>query len=110
MAKILEEMPKKQGGTGRKAIYPYDEWLDGKIRQLESEVDFKCKPQSVLTSIRTEAENRGLRLRTRYANDKKDVVIQAFTPESEDHKVEEVPPTVVQKSNKRPTTKTKVPA
>jgi hypothetical protein len=104
MAKILTEMPKKAGGAGRKAIYPYDEWLDGQIRQLDSGEDYNAKPQSVVASIRTMAEQRGMKLRSRFVhNDAKEVVgivVQAYTPE-DDTVVE----TVVPKSNRRPRAK-----
>lgn len=95
MAKILAELPKKASGAGRKPIYPYDEWLDGQIRQLEGGIDFTAKPQSVLASIRQTAKERGMNLRTRYANDGKDVIIQAWKDE----------PVVVPKSTRRPKTK-----
>jgi hypothetical protein len=103
MAKILTEMPKRVGGAGRKAIYPYDEWLDGQIRQLEPNVDYHAKPQSVVASIRQTAEARGLRLRSRFLfNDDKEVtgiVIQTFT------EVADEPEQVLPKSNKRPRSK-----
>lgn len=108
MAKILEEMPKKAGGIGRQAIYPYDEWLDGQIRQLESGNDYNAKPQSVIASLRQTAENRGLKLRSRFVrnetNEVTGIVVQAFTPpeevpaESNGHKeVSKIP-----KSSRRP--------
>jgi hypothetical protein len=103
MAKILAEMPRKAAGAGRKPIYPYDEWLDGQIRQLEGGKDFTAKPGSVLTSIRQTADARGLKLRTRYTNDGKDVIIQAYEPEPEIPPV--VAPPVVRKSTKRPRAK-----
>lgn len=121
MAKILTEMPKKTGGLGRKAIYPYDEWLDGQIRQLEPGEDYKAKPQSVVASIRQTAENRNMKLRSRFVlNDAKEIigiVIQAYVPngdeevpaETNGHKDEEVPAEqkeTVPKSTRRPRRKT----
>lgn len=97
MAKILKEMPKKAGGAGRKAIYPYDEWLDGKIRQLEPGIDYTAKPQSLVALIRQTAEARGLKLRSRFVVENKEitgVVVQAFTSE-------EVA-TTIPKSSRRP--------
>lgn len=115
MAKILTEMPKRIGGPGRPSEYPYDEWLDGQIRQLEPGVDFQAKPQSVVQSARTMAEKRGMKLRSRLlTNDQKEVtavVFQAYTEpvevpaESNGHKDEVVETPVVQKSNRRPRTK-----
>ena len=101
--KILAEMPKKAGGQGRKPIYDYDELLDGQIRQLEGGVDFTAKPSSTVASIRQTAEKRGLKLRSRYTNDGKDIIIQAFEPEPE--VVETPTETVVPKSAKRPRTR-----
>lgn len=111
MAKILTEMPKKEG-VGRTAIYPYDEWLDGQIRQLEVGEDFTAKPTSVITSVRSQAEKRGMKLRSRFAHDDKGkvnaIIIQAFTPEevpaeSNGHKEETTE--TVPKSTKRPRAK-----
>jgi hypothetical protein len=108
MSKILTEMPKKAGGQGRKAIYPYAEWLDGQIRQLEPGIDYTAKPQSVVASIRQTAENRGLKLRSRFTHDttgKVDgIVIQAYEPEvAEPEEVEQ--PQTIKKSTRRARTK-----
>jgi hypothetical protein len=109
--KILNELPKK-GNAGRKAIYPYDEWLDGQIRELEVGVDFTAKPISVLASCRGAAEARGMRLRTRYVKDGDEVtgvVIQAYTPEekTEEPQEEAKEETVISKSNRRPRTRSR---
>lgn len=115
MAKILTEMPKRAAGAGRKAIYPYDEWLDGQIRELEPGIDYEAKPQSVVMSIRGTATKRGLKLRARFVhNDAKEIVgivVQSFTPpvevpaEQNGHKDEVAETPVVQKSNRRPKVK-----
>lgn len=88
MAKILTEMPKKTGGAGRQAMYPYDEWLDGQIRQLDSDEDYTAKPQSVVASIRGAAEQRNMKLRSRFVHDEQrnvtGIVVQAFTPGEDD--------------------------
>jgi hypothetical protein len=116
MAKILTEMPKKAGGAGRTPIYPYDEWLDGQIRELEVGEDYKARPQSVVASIRTTAERRGMKLRSRFVhNDDKEIVgivIQAFEPdtptevpaEENGHKEETQ---TLPKSNRRPRTRSR---
>lgn len=116
MAKILTEMPKKAGGIGRKPIYPYDEWLDGQIRQLDVGEDFTAKPQSVVASLRQTAEQRGMKLRSRFVfgDDKvvTGIVIQGYAPEpievpaeSNGHK-EKAEETVIEKSPRRPRKKT----
>lgn len=88
MAKTLTEMPKKTGGAGRKAMYPYDLWLDGQIWQLDNDEDYKAKPQSVVASIRGAAEARGMKLRSRFiTDDSKNVTgiaIQAFNAEEDE--------------------------
>lgn len=81
MAKILTELPQKRGGVGRKPIYPYDEWLDGQIRLLESGVDFKAKSASVAASIRATAKDRKMTVAIRPMGD--DLAIQARAMEPE---------------------------
>lgn len=110
MAKILTEMPKRLGGAGRKPIYPYDEWLDGQIRQLEPDIDYTAKPQSVVSSARATAEKRGMHLRTRYLHNSSreivGIVIQAFTPDPDPSQiVETVTPETIKKSPRRPKSK-----
>lgn len=94
MAKVLKEMPRKAGGSGRRAMYPYDLWLDGQIWQLDNDEDYKAKPQSVVASIRGAAEARGLKLRSRFImDDHKNVTgiaVQAFEPGEDE---EEIPAT-----------------
>lgn len=65
MAIILDTpLPKRTGGH-RKPIYPYDEWLDGKVRIIRRGEDFKATVPSVRSSLSGEATNRGLKLATR---------------------------------------------
>jgi hypothetical protein len=113
MAKILTEMPKKAGGAGRTPIYPYDEWLDGQIRELEVGEDYKARPQSVVASIRTTAERRGMKLRSRFVHDDNKevvgIVIQAFEPndipaQENGHKEETQ---TLPKSTRRPRTRSR---
>lgn len=82
MAKILKELPAKRGGAGRKAIYPYDEWLDGQIRLLEAGTDFKAKSSSVAASIRAAGKDRGMTVAIRPMGD--DLAIQAHKTEQEE--------------------------
>lgn len=61
MAKVLDAMPKKVSGK-RSAVYPYDEWFDGRARELEAGVDFKSKARSLGNLLRMEASKRGLKI------------------------------------------------
>jgi hypothetical protein len=79
MAKTISELPRKHGGTGRKEAYPYDQWLDGQIWQLEAGSDYQAKSNSMMTNIRQAAVKRGLKVRTRFVDG--GIVVQAFTPE-----------------------------
>jgi hypothetical protein len=84
MAKVLTELPKRHGGGGRKESYPYDEWLDGQIWQLEEGTDYKSKTASMLTNIRQAADKRNLKVRTRLLDDGKTLVVQSYKPEPEE--------------------------
>jgi len=71
MATILETpLPKRTGGH-RKAIYPYDEWLDGQVRSIKrgknppADGDFSATVPSMRSSLSGEATNRGVKLATR---------------------------------------------
>lgn len=61
MAQVLQELPKRTG-VGRTEKYPYDEWLDGKIYQLDAGADFEGKVTAFSTSIRQAAGRRNLKV------------------------------------------------
>lgn len=78
MAQVVTELPKRKGGgKGRAEKYPYDEWLDGQIWQLEEGEgkDFQVNKMSFMTSVRGAAKKRGLKLKSRVLDNA--VVIQA---------------------------------
>jgi len=80
MAQIVDELPKRKGGgPGRSEKYPYDEWLDGKVWQLDEGTDFEVSKGSFMTSIRGAAKKRGLNVRSRVLETA--VVVQAFQPD-----------------------------
>lgn len=66
---------------GRKKIYDYDKFLDGTIWECKRGVDFVCKRQSFMTTMRKEALARGLKFRyVMVPNDADTLVIQAYMP------------------------------
>lgn len=75
MAKELSEFPQTRGrAVGQ---YPYDEWFNGKIWQLENGEDFTAvKTANFRGSLLEVARKRGLKIRTAIVNDGKSLVIQ----------------------------------
>lgn len=49
--------------SGKRGIYPWDEWLDGRIWKLTKGVDFQCKLDSFRMACVYAAANRGVKLR-----------------------------------------------
>jgi len=52
--------------SGEKAVYPWEEWLDGDIWQLEEGEDFETHPLMMERIIRTRATARGAKVRLRH--------------------------------------------
>lgn len=92
MAKKLEQVPEDQieartGGAGRKPKYPWDEWLDGSLWQLESGVDFEPSDfkaddedearQAFIRNARSAANKKGYGLYARLLKDGSSVLIRA---------------------------------
>lgn len=98
MAQVVDELPKRKGGgVGRAEKYPYDEWLDGKVWQLDEGSDFDVTKQSFMTSIRGAAKKRGYKLRSRILENA--VVVQAFTPDENGASLPEAEKAEAKKSN-----------
>lgn len=55
MAKILDEVPegKKRGPKGK---YPWDDWFDGRIWELEAGKDFDCTLPTMEDNVRKAAK------------------------------------------------------
>lgn len=53
----------------RSRSYPWNEWFDGRIWQLEPETDFDGPPVSLERVIRTSANRRGIKVRVRITED-----------------------------------------
>lgn len=92
--KVLKEMPARKGGPGgggRAPKYDYDQFLNGKILELEEGVDFsadgKNPKQAFLSNVRTAAEQRGLKLETRVTE--KTVVLRSLPLTDEDRAARE---------------------
>jgi hypothetical protein len=60
MAKVLKEFPK----TERCGGYPWDEWLDGKVRLLAHEDDFHCSVKSMRMQAYKAAKERKVTIAT----------------------------------------------
>lgn len=78
MAEILKtyEPVKRQGPQSK---YPYDKWLDKKIRRLKRGEDFQCTRDSIAGLIRDAAKARGLSVHV-WMEDEDTVVVQAGPP------------------------------
>jgi hypothetical protein len=61
MATKLEEFDFEATKRGAKSKYPWDDWSDGSIWQIESFEDYDCETASMVASIRAQASKRGLR-------------------------------------------------
>lgn len=55
----------KNNKKARSRLYPWDDWFDGRIWQLEQKVDFDGPATSLERVIRTSANRRGLKVRIR---------------------------------------------
>jgi hypothetical protein len=58
MSRILTELP--GGKSGRIPKYPYDEWLDGQVRELKRGVDFVPEARSFVGTFRQYALRHGI--------------------------------------------------
>lgn len=79
MAEVLEEYEFVSHRVG-KGSYPWDEWLDGEIRLLVRDEDYRAKKdRNFVTGAQTKASKRGLKLKYDIVED--GVVIQAVPRE-----------------------------
>ncbi len=80
--KVLKTFEFKAGAT-RPAKYPWEEWLDGQIRQLEATDFGGSMPKAFPAAVRKQAKARGLRVRCQKTPEG-GIVIEAYKPESEE--------------------------
>lgn len=59
----------RNSATPRSRSYPWNEWFDGRIWQLEPETDFDGPPVSLERVIRTSANRRGIKVHVRITDD-----------------------------------------
>ena len=87
---VLHKVPTKKGITlareiealsprtsGRKAVYDWDEILDGTPRAFVPGEDFTCKPESFVGQARNVASDRGVKIATRVLDNEVQIQAQA---------------------------------
>lgn len=75
MARVIEEFP----ATTRQSKYPWDEWTDGQIWELEAGKDFTQQIESMRQAAAKQAKQRNLAFRTaKVTRDKKDYLVLQF--------------------------------
>jgi len=79
MAKILESFEFRK--WTRNSKYPWNEWLDGKIRRFTRGEDFTCESRRFVSACHEAAKRMRLHVRTRVL-DETTVVIQAYFGEN----------------------------
>lgn len=80
MAKVVEKFLFQSGGRGRKQMYPWEEWLDGRIWELKRGNDFNGKAKAMVEQARLRCFREGLRLRGQVL-DENTIRIQAIRDE-----------------------------
>ena len=70
MARVVSSFPRKD-----RSKYPWSQWFDGQVWELEKGADFDCTPTSVRTSALSAAFRRGIKVRTSQMGNK--VFVQA---------------------------------
>lgn len=75
MAKVLESFEFKR--AGREAKYPWKEWLDGRVWQIERGEDFGPTAERMRIMVSRTAERFGVKVRTSVSGDT--VIFQAIT-------------------------------
>lgn len=76
MAKELDAFPQTRGRIRGESKYPYDQWFNGKVWQLDAGEDFDVKMSSFRSTIIAAAKDRGVKVRTAAVNDGKSLVVQ----------------------------------
>jgi hypothetical protein len=63
MARVLDKFTFPAFGGGAKESHPWQEWSDGKIRELKVGTDFECKLQTICQQARNYGKKNGLKVR-----------------------------------------------
>lgn len=81
MARVLDEFP----GPARASGGMYDKYLDGQVWELDLEKDFPGRALGAISStLHHRAKKFGKKLRTKTFDKCARLVVQAYTPESEE--------------------------
>lgn len=93
MAKILETHEFKSFGSGSGSTHPWNEWLDGQIRQLDASDFPATTAKYIAQQARMRAKKRGLGVHVSVNIKENTVILQAFplTAEPEDTAGETTP-------------------
>lgn len=75
MAKKLKDMP-----AGSRSRYPWDEWFDGDVWELEAEKDYSVSTENMRTAVHSAAGSRGGHAQTSVTE--KGLAIQFFEGEN----------------------------
>jgi len=80
MAKILKDFKPPKRKAGRRPLYPWAKWLDGKTRRLVKGTDFNCELATMDDNARKAADVRGLKVHVWREPDNKppSLVLQSF--------------------------------
>ena len=79
MAEILDDHEFK-GRGGFQQIYPYHQWLNGKVWKLLEGTDYTCTIGSIRACLYTAAKRRGMVARTNVILKGKGIIVQAVLP------------------------------
>ena len=86
MAKVIKDHVWR-GAWGIVRLYPWEQWFDGRVWQLERGKDFRVSVRSMVTCAHSAARKLGIKVRCNTGpagvgdNDKTVVVLQAFAAE-----------------------------
>jgi hypothetical protein len=80
MARVLDKFTFPVFGGGAKESRPWQEWQDGKIRELKHGTDFTCKVQTIAMQARSKAKKANLKVRVSMDKAAGTVVLQFYKP------------------------------
>lgn len=87
MAKVVEQFPENLGKRGgRSTSYPYDDWFDGQKWVLSRGEDFTSKTTSMVSGIKNQLQQRGLKAIVGSSGD--EVYVQVTGPMSDEELAE----------------------
>jgi len=78
MARVVDALPRSRAGGGAGPIYPWDEWLDGRVWELTAGEDFTIRIDSMRSSASSFSRKIGRTVRTRVNADKTLLFVQAL--------------------------------